>query len=674
MKKRGQKLRLRISQKLILSFFFIMFTFMMIMTVIVNLNLKKNLINAEEEKLEESVERLASLINTKLEDKVTLLQTVARNKIFSMYEVGSEELRDRINEEGRKLGFQNLLIADINGIMEVTNVNLEKVLQDISEDENYKEAMKGNSTYSKPMKLPIGTLITITVPVMDENGAVIAVLVAAQNILDFANIVIDGHYTSFMLAGDGELLAHTNVELLSQDTMDAELLGKVNTYAKENEEVQKRMLSQGTGFDEWIFEMDGTKQYIAYAPITYTNWSVAILQNQKEVLSAISTQIRLNMLTSFLLLIAGGVIVWMVAKYISKGIIGISKHLDILASGDFMEPVPEKILKYNDEVGAAANSMEQMRKSIGDVLAVLKDSSATMDQRAEELAQVSATVQQNSQGIAVSTSEMATGVSEQSHDLVDILENINGFGRMIEEVVGKIQMVQKSTESVNKELATGNENARELGSSVKTVNDSFLGFTKKVGELSDNIKEITNITTLIDSIAGQTNLLALNASIEAARAGEAGKGFAVVADEIRKLAEECKKSADNINHMIAGISIDAQALIDGSVSLNDELSGQIATISETVDSYGMMAGTVSEMVQNIVTISSLAAELGQTKDMIISRVENATAVGEEITASTEAVAVSAEYMSESAKGVETAAQSLADISKEFEQEIKKFKI
>ena len=50
--------------------------------------------------------------------------------------------------------------------------------------------------------------------------------------------------------------------------------------------------------------------------------------------------------------------------------------------------------------------------------------------------------------------------------------------------------------------------------------------------------KISDIVTLIDSIAFQTNLLALNAAVEAARAGDHGRGFAVVAGEVRNLAQK----------------------------------------------------------------------------------------------------------------------------------------
>lgn len=73
--------------------------------------------------------------------------------------------------------------------------------------------------------------------------------------------------------------------------------------------------------------------------------------------------------------------------------------------------------------------------------------------------------------------------------------------------------------------------------------------------LEENLQKLTEIVSVIQSIAQQTNLLALNAAIEAARAGAAGRGFAVVADEVRKLATRTSEATQRAAAMIDGRSI-----------------------------------------------------------------------------------------------------------------------
>jgi hypothetical protein len=95
----------------------------------------------------------------------------------------------------------------------------------------------------------------------------------------------------------------------------------------------------------------------------------------------------------------------------------------------------------------------------------------------------------------------------------------------------------------------GSGGARGTGSlrdKIEAVTGCLIGLAEQTGQ-------VDAITRSVGEHASQTNMLALNAAVEAARAGEQGRGFAVVAAEIRKLADESRQSADNIQAILGEI-------------------------------------------------------------------------------------------------------------------------
>lgn len=106
-------------------------------------------------------------------------------------------------------------------------------------------------------------------------------------------------------------------------------------------------------------------------------------------------------------------------------------------------------------------------------------------------------------------------------------------------------------------------------------------------QLSDSAERISNVVTLIRSIAEKTNLLALNATIESARAGDAGKGFAVVANEVKSLASQTASAISEISKQITDMQGAARSTAEAIIHMS-EIVKNVNVISTTI------AATVEE--------------------------------------------------------------------------------
>ncbi|HBT20246.1 MAG TPA: hypothetical protein DEA47_02580 [Peptococcaceae bacterium] len=199
----------------------------------------------------------------------------------------------------------------------------------------------------------------------------------------------------------------------------------------------------------------------------------------------------------------------------------------------------------------------------------------------------------------------------------------------IEETASSLQFANENQQLVNNYVSEGKNVLEKAIKKLEYSRKSIANLASLVEELQECTERISYAADVITRITSQTHILSLNASIEAERAGENGRGFAVIAGEVRKLADNTKKSADQIREDIKtldeGMKKTALAMEESMKSIYEGIDAS----KEILNPFRKIEESTSEMTELIERLSAVAQEQ--------------TAVVEEIASKSTEIAEAAEF-------------------------------
>jgi len=187
------------------------------------------------------------------------------------------------------------------------------------------------------------------------------------------------------------------------------------------------------------------------------------------------------------------------------------------------------------------------------------------------LAEVISNLRHTSTTVGSSLTELMRGVDELSSQTAT-------QAATLEETSASLQSFTSTVKTTAQRASEMRDNARGTQTKAEEGGRIMTEATEAMDRVASSSKKVTDITSVIESIAFQTNLLALNASVEAARAGDAGKGFAVVAAEVRNLAQSTADASKEIGTLIDQSNTEIK---DG-VDLVSKAAADLKTIVEDV--------------------------------------------------------------------------------------------
>jgi methyl-accepting chemotaxis protein len=204
--------------------------------------------------------------------------------------------------------------------------------------------------------------------------------------------------------------------------------------------------------------------------------------------------------------------------------------------------------------------------------------------------------------------------------------------------------------------------------------ESIERIAKQTNLTNISAQNIQKAVGLIQSIAEETDLLSLNASIEAARAGDAGRGFAVVAEEIRKLADQSRRSANEIEDIIKKLLFESNTTVEVMKEVKTNIATQQERISETKDRFTSVGEGIQASLANVDGISSKVSDLEQSKVVVLDVISTLSSISEENAAVTQETSASTEELNTTVTKLSQSSIELKSLSLQLEQDLSIFKL
>lgn len=360
------------------------------------------------------------------------------------------------------------------------------------------------------------------------------------------------------------------------------------------------------------------------------------------------------------------------ANMISKPIVKVTEATGRMAEGDLtVEPLD---VKTKDEIGSLTTAFNQMSTNLRQLVQNVSASSEHVASSSEQLMASSDQTARATEQITSSIQEVASGSRLQE-------EHIDDNKRALEEMSVGVTRVAEATHSVSElsDNATqmahhGQDSIDKVVEQMKQISASTTQTADRIHSLNARSTEIANIVGVITEISDQTNLLALNAAIEAARAGEHGKGFAVVAEEVRNLAEQSKKSADDITTLIAEIQQDTKQAVAAMNHGAADVEAGMSAVSQAGEGFNQINEAVRDISGQIMDVTAIAQQMSASATHIVDSMHQISALSQDASGNSESVAAASEQQLASMQEVTAAAEALSKRAEALLQEVQFFKV
>ncbi|WP_228618193.1 methyl-accepting chemotaxis protein [Exiguobacterium sp.] len=292
----------------------------------------------------------------------------------------------------------------------------------------------------------------------------------------------------------------------------------------------------------------------------------------------------------------------------------------VVAEGDLTGGDIE--VESNDELGDLVTAFNDMKRNLVSLIRQVGAASDKVTAYSEELYASTDHVATTTQGVAGLFEDMNIAAQVSAKRAEEGTSGVNQAVTGLNQIAAASQGVNEQTIHTLEAASGGLETIQLAEARMQEIQRANDLTQQMVERLSNQSLEIEKITRSITAITEQTNLLALNAAIEAARAGEHGKGFAVVAAEVRKLAEESKQSAKQIQAVVGDIQRDTKQVESAFDVTSGHVSSGVAQMGEVAEAFKEIVSVIQETSRQMSEIAAATEEVSANTTEVAVSVED----------------------------------------------------
>ncbi|MDP9652954.1 UNVERIFIED_ORG: methyl-accepting chemotaxis protein [Pseudomonas putida] len=569
---------------------------------------RETLRNSTEASMQELGSLTTSNIQTWLESRMQLLQSMAQQ--VSADGNAPAGLKRIIDLPAYTGNFQLSYFGGADGVMFSVPAGNRAADYDPRARGWYKAANSAQKTIVTEPYIAASSgklVITVATPVKHQ-GQMIGVAGADIDLSSVSAIInslnLGGHGHAFIVGADGKILIHPDSKLVLKNLAEA--------YPSDTPKVSP-------GLKE--VEIDGKRQFISFTHVNgvpSADWYVALVLDQETAFSMLSefrTSAIIAMVIAVVIIIA---LLGMLISLLMQPLLTMGRAMHDIAEGEG-DLTKRLTIHGHDEFGALGLSFNRFVERIHTSIIEVASATGQVNEVALRVVAASNSSMYNSDQQASRTSSVAAAINE--------------LGAAAQEIAQNAALASQHSSDARSLAEDGQQVVDKTIAAMQQLSVKISDSCGNIETLNSNTVNIGQILEVITSISQQTNLLALNAAIEAARAGEAGRGFAVVADEVRNLAHRTQDSAQQVQTMIeelqvgaraaVGIMTDSQRQSESSVGIANQAGERLGSVTQRIGEIdGMNQSVATATEEQTAVVESINVDITEINTLNQEGVEN----------------------------------------------------